>query len=498
VLVAFDLKGQRLGEFLGHEGDVWAVTVSPDGRFLISGGNDHTVRLWNVKTFELIVTLFHGRDGEWVMWTPQGYYLGSPGSDKTVGWQVNKGPEQAADFVGAEQLRQHLNRPDIVERAIVLASAEAAVQQAPGTTFTLAELLARPVPRFRILSPAGGASVRGGRADVKIAVDATPDPIKAIRVQVNGRQVDELVPPIGSGGFSPGERILDVPLGRGRNDVRITLTNTIGEKAETVTLAHDGEGELDKRGTLYILAIGVDKYPALGRTCGPMGNSSCDLNYSGADARRLVDAVEKQLGPGHTRVVKRVLVNGGAGSDMPTATNIIDAIDMLNEARETDTILLFIAGHGFNDGPNYRFLATNAERAGDGFRGATVVPWQILQEAVEAAKGRRILFIDTCHSGNAYNQRLGNAAYHANIIAYTAARFDQEAIEDPKLGHGLFTYAVVEALTGAGAAKRQISTRELAQYVVKRVDQLARALNGEQEPQYYKGRDAEDYVLAKW
>ena len=93
-------------------------------------------------------------------------------------------------------------------------------------------------------------------------------------------------------------------------------------------------------------------------------------------------------------------------------------------------MLLFIAGHGVNDGPSYRFLATNAERVGDGFRGATVVPWQVLQEAVERAKGRRMLFIDTCHSGNAYNQTLGNAAYHANIIAYTSARFDQEALED--------------------------------------------------------------------
>ena len=69
-------------------------------------------------------------------------------------------------------------------------------------------------------------------------------------------------------------------------------------------------------------------------------------------------------------------------------------------------------------------------------------------KAVEAAKGRRLLFVDTCHSGNAYNQRLGNAAYHANIIAYTAARFDQEALEDSTLGHGLFTYAVVEGLEG--------------------------------------------------
>jgi uncharacterized caspase-like protein len=87
------------------------------------------------------------------------------------------------------------------------------------------------------------------------------------------------------------------------------------------------------------------------------------------------------------------------------------------------------------------------------------VPWQILQEAVETAKGRRILFIDTCHASNAYNQQLGNAAYHANIIAYTAARFDQEALEDAKLKHGLFTYAVVEALEGKGdlATKKEIS-----------------------------------------
>jgi uncharacterized caspase-like protein len=187
-------------------------------------------------------------------------------------------------------------------------------------------------------------------------------------------------------------------------------------------------------------------------------------------------------------------------SKHPTASNILDAIDLLKQARETDTVLLFIAGHGVNEGSHYRFLATNAERAGEAFRGATVISWQILQEAVETAKGRRILLIDTCHAGSAYNQRLGNAAYHANIIAYTAARFDQEALEDKRLGHGLFTYAVVEGLGGKGRfeAKRRVSTKELAEYVARRVDELAKSLKGAQEPQYFKGPDAEDYVLVRW
>jgi hypothetical protein len=38
-----------------------------------------------------------------------------------------------------------------------------------------------------------------------------------------------------------------------------------------LTLNHESEGALDKRGTLYILAIGVDKYPRLDNTCGSLG-----------------------------------------------------------------------------------------------------------------------------------------------------------------------------------------------------------------------------------
>jgi WD40 repeat protein len=498
TIQAYDLTGKKIGDFIGHQSVIWALAPSADGRYLISGAGDQTVRLWNLQTRELIVTLFRGVDGEWVTWTPQGYYMGSPGADTIVGWQMNKGPESAADYVGADQLRTHLNRPDIVEKAIVLASAERAVRESFGTTFKLSDLLARPVPKFRIVSPAAGSSVRSGRAEVKIDVEAVRDPIKVIRVQVNGRQVDEITPEMGTGGFSAGLRTLDIPLGKGRNDIRITLSNDIGDKAETVTLNQEGEGVLDERGTLYILAIGVDQYPKLGQTCGATGNGSCDLRYSGADARKWVEAAERRLGPAHSKVVKRTLINGANWTELPTAGNILDAIDLLKQAKETDTVMLFIAGHGFNDGPSYRFLATDAERVGDGFRGATVVPWQIIQEAVESAKGRRVLFIDTCHSGNAYNQKLGNAAYHANIIAYTAARFDQEAMEDSNLGHGLFTYAVVEGLEGKGTAKRELSTKELAEYVVKRVEELAKTLRGEQEPQYFKGRDAEDYVLARW
>ena len=117
---------------------------------------------------------------------------------------------------------------------------------------------------------------------------------------------------------------------------------------------------------------------------------------------------------------------------------------------------------------------------------------------VEQAKGRRLVFLDTVHSGNAYNQRIGNAAYHANIEVFTAARFDQEALEAQQLGHGLFTYAVIEGLEGRGSLNRQVSTKDLAEYVTRRVSFLAKSLGTEQEPQFFRGRDAEDYVVVRW
>ena len=96
-LTAYDRAGNKLGEFVGHEGDVWAIAPSPDGRFLVSGAGDETLRLWNRKTRELLVTQFRGADGDWVMWTPQGYFAASGPGAELIGWQINHGPEHEAD-----------------------------------------------------------------------------------------------------------------------------------------------------------------------------------------------------------------------------------------------------------------------------------------------------------------------------------------------------------------------------------------------------------------
>ena len=87
-LTAYSLNGKKLGEFIGHEGDVMAIAASPDGRYLVSGAHDQTVRLWNLKTRELLVTIFRGEDGEWAIWTPQGFYTATAAGARLIAGQT--------------------------------------------------------------------------------------------------------------------------------------------------------------------------------------------------------------------------------------------------------------------------------------------------------------------------------------------------------------------------------------------------------------------------
>jgi WD40 repeat protein len=491
TIEAHDLHGRETGSFTGHEGQIRALAPSPDGRYLLSGGSDKTLRLWNLKTRELIVTLYPGKDGEWAMWTPEGYYASSPGGDSVIGWQINRGPESEPGYVTSGQIRKHLNRPDIVARAIELASPAKAIAEANGATFKIEELMAKPVPKIRILSPLPGARVSGGKVELEIELEPVPDPVRRLHIQVNGVQIAEELPTEGQG-FAPGTHKVKLPLARGRNAIHIAAINNTGETPANLVLNHDGEGLLDKRGTLYVVAIGVDKYPNF-----PNG----DLSYSGADATAFADAMVEKAGPLHQAIVKRVLVNGGAPETAPTKANIEDALGVLASATENDTVMVFVAGHGMNDGPSYRFLPTDAAAAGGGrLVPSSVVPWYAFQEAIETAKGRRILFLDTCHSANAYNPVLSNQAYHANILVYAASRWDQTAQERDNLGsgHGLFTYSVIEGVRGgARNPEGEVRTDGLHAFVAQRVAKLAEEQGKVQTPQFFQGRDAQDYVLSR-
>ena len=48
----------------GHQGAVHSLKISPDGRLLVSCGEDGTIKVWNVESTDLVRTLRRDRPYE--------------------------------------------------------------------------------------------------------------------------------------------------------------------------------------------------------------------------------------------------------------------------------------------------------------------------------------------------------------------------------------------------------------------------------------------------
>ncbi len=85
----------------GHTDAVEAVTWSPDGSKLASGGDDNTIRIWNASSGETLFTL-HGHNNTItaLAWSPDGKKLASTSDDKTLRvWNPENG-EPLATLTG--------------------------------------------------------------------------------------------------------------------------------------------------------------------------------------------------------------------------------------------------------------------------------------------------------------------------------------------------------------------------------------------------------------
>ncbi|MFB2972733.1 WD40 repeat domain-containing protein, partial [Aerosakkonema sp. BLCC-F183] len=104
----WDSKGNPIGQpLVGHQESVTSVTVTPDGKYIVSGSADKTVRLWDIKGNPIGEPLVgHESAVTSVAVTPDGKYIVSGSYDKTVRlWQG--GDWQTWLSVGCNRLREH-------------------------------------------------------------------------------------------------------------------------------------------------------------------------------------------------------------------------------------------------------------------------------------------------------------------------------------------------------------------------------------------------------
>jgi hypothetical protein len=192
----------------------------------------------------------------------------------------------------------------------------------------------------------------------------------------------------------------------------------------------------------------------------------------------------------------------------PTYRNVKWALGtfLARSAKKDDTVLIYFAGHGApevdqrgveRDGLSKYLVPVDAE-PDDLY--STALPMDELQTIFGRLEAERIIvFLDSCYSGAAGGRTFASKKTRASHIdeqflerltaskgraIITASRPTEVSLELAELGHGLFTYYLVQGLKGAADLNQDgiIVLQELYEYLEQNVTQKSRAVGGNQHP----------------
>ena len=480
----FDAMGKQIWIQAGP-GVAWGADFSADGGVLVVAYSDGTIRWLRGSDGEELLALFVDvPTRRWVAWTPAGYYMASPGGEDLIGWHLNRGWNQEADFFPASRFSARFNRPDIVQLVLKTLDEAKAVEQADAVAkrkTVVTPIEAQLPPVTTIVAPAPGARFSGDSVELSFTVRSPSGlPIDGVQALIDGR-------PVEARGFVASDKPGVAPAGDARRltipaparDFELALIARSGAlvgEAARVRLAYAGAPPSDPAAALkpklYAVAIGVGDYI----------DETLRLTYPAADARGFADALQKQKGGLYSDVEVRTFVDRDA-----TRANVLDALEWLDTAvTSRDIGMVLIAGHGLTDEKgHYWFLPADAAPKR---LVATAVSQEDIRREMSAIAGKAVLFLDTCHANRAVAARglvpggvdvasLVNdfSKTENGLITFAASQGAELSQESPAWGHGAFSLALIEGI-GDGKAdllhNGTITVSALDAYIVGRVKDL--------------------------
>jgi hypothetical protein len=446
-------------------GEAWAVNVTGNGSIALAGLGNGAILWVRMSDGKWIFGFFpHADKKRWVLWTYYGYYDASVGGEDFIGWQVNRGRDQAADFFPASRFRDTNYRPDIFAKILVTLDVDEAVRLANAVRGvakgapTITQILP---PVIEILDPIESSiSTTSQTVTLRYRVRSPSGaPVNSVRALVNTRPIPTPKGiPVASGEKDVGEVTVTVP----EEDCEIALiaeNRNASSVPATIRVLWKGK-PLAKRSLprLLMLAVGIGKYE----------DDSLKLNFAAKDADDFVSAFKQQEGLLYSKVITKEITDTKAKKD-----NILDGLEWLKkETTSRDIAVIFLSGHGTNDqAGQYYFLPQNA--AIDNLT-RTGLELSTIRNTVAFILGRVLLFLDTCHSGSVDFNGIVNTLTGSGVgaVVFASSAGNQKSWEREDWKNGAFTKALVEGLNGAADYKGKITITSLDLYVSDRVKEL--------------------------
>jgi len=492
----FDMNGREKWK-IPVPGAAWCVNISGNGKLAVAAFGDGTIRWFRLEDGKELLAFFPHKDKKrWVIWTPKGYYDTPPGAEDLIGWHINNGMDNVADFFPISRFRPTYYRPDVIAKIIGAADEDKALRLAneeSGVAKQEVPIEKMLPPVVRIISPLDGSEVTTTEVPVKFSIRMpSEEPVTGVKALVDGRPIatERGLKIVGKEEVS---REIRVAIPEKDSEISILAENRHGvSEPATVRVKWRGKEKKEEfiiMPKLYVLAIGVSQYV----------DKNLTLRFAAKDARDFAETMKRQKGGLYRDVVVKIVTDQKGTKD-----EILDGLDWIQrETTSKDIAMLFLAGHGVNDMTGiYYYLPVNADTER---LKRTGVPFSDIKNTLSSLAGKTILFVDTCHSGNVMGAKRGIAditavvnelaSAESGVVVFSSSTGKQYSIEDPAWENGAFTKALIEGLIGKAdyTGKGKITINMLDLYVSERVKELTK---GRQTPTTTKPHTIPDFPIA--
>ncbi len=419
-----------------------------------------------------LTTLFITDDSHRILWSPDGYYDCEPGSEKYFKWHVSRGLNHNATIFDADQLAEFFYRPDILSEIIQTGDpVEDILKRLEGESLLTKRVDSPPVVKFKYTFE--NEVLSQDTVTVLVEVTDTGGGIDAVFLYNNGKLVaprKQFEDRIENWATQRGATLTIpyvVSLLPGPNQLQALALNRLWTPSHNAEMVLHTEN-IFKETRLFVVTAGVDKYV----------NPLYELEYAVEDARAFAEAIF-HYGQGVFTDVKHIeLYNRDVSRDSVEA--IFDWI--AQQAKPQDLFIFFYSGHGVvteqKQGRDDEFFMVpyNIQQLyqNDAQIRQIGISAQMLQTwTARIPAQRQLLILDACRSERAINA-FYNMGRTAGVAVLAATGANDYTYEYTKLGHGVFTYSVLEGLAGQADANHDnlVNLKELETYLLNRVPEL--------------------------
>ncbi len=425
-----------------------------------------------------VASLVATRDQEWAWWTPYGYYDASFNGHKLFGWQINRGIENPPDYFRAAEMKNELERPELMEKLLSASGIEEAFRQARlNTPSNLTDRLAaetRLRPRIELLEPAPAsvmndrtATIRA-RIEVADGVDLVPPRAFANGVPAGRAKLESTREENGktSRVYSwqaalPGEREIRI---------HVLASTEFGSGDAAHVDVRQEEIDPSPNPRLFLIAAGVNQYADRG-----IPRLDYAVNNATVITRTLAGSGKSLYAPDSS-----LLANQNVNRPLWSVATRTMLERLRIDAGPDDLLVFFLSGHGVRDPRSHEYYYVTAAARQMDLQARRYADCISLEDFAMFADVpcRKLVILDTCHSGAVQPLRQSDlkavvrALENDFFFTLTASEGNEPAFESSEERLGYFTASLVEALGGladerahGGNSDGRVDLAEAVRYV---------------------------------